>query len=1246
LNLVDVKKQIATWYVKGIMESYAPGVHALREEALKVLSGEKDDFSELDAAFDAYSRLTEAKDGFVRRVEQALDQPELKERLDKINEEFKPKYTELRTELKKAKDIKSKKLILSKVARLAQKLQGEVDKVKAEAKKGVDTIELDSARKAFVETWLKAKTSQEPANNIIRALIELDSAIDVDTGEGSKVTDRITELARKKGLTPEQSKLLFEYSQTTDKRAGKFTPVAPAQSMPVLRKGIEYSPEGKVVIGAQSVREIEANLAAFAADLARAERGLPTAKELERVIKIILRYYRAHGERAPTEYKVEIRRNLERPTFIKGNIIILDTDLFKISPEDLLPFLTFASGHEGMHPVVGTEEKVVQIDKERFARWSPRHQNSVIRALKALGADEEYISSLLAERDEPQASMEAQSRLQPGSVFMTSQKDEGDAIYRIPSLEDRPPDVILIGSGEHKIKSASPLGGGAFTSLVMLFGASTILGMVLPAISKGASSPVAEGLKQATTQVSQGDIAGAGVSVLMAVGIGLGLIAGGIAIKYGAKAVKVWAERRAVSTITEEAEGDREIAFRSFGEIEAELVEAVSTELGKPPEVGTLKSARPAERIVQEFLKGVIPQNKMEREALIRALTKVEVGTLRGEPVNFTRMLLGEVPGKEKIERALLKERGLTLEELLQELLRNRPSYIREVVYFYMGILIPEGVVLSRFEREFLSQSLVLRTLLLLHEIAPEVGFNLAAREWAERVENLREEYGGVLLKQLALPEKMEEMERAVQEEIKAVGAELGVQPIVEAIRENRVEQLTLSQKEIVLRAVMKAKIWNHGSSIWQVLEQVFGVATGKVLPSRIREEKIKITYMPQEEYERLEEEIAVKEGKEVFMKSRSMLRVRETGAGKWEAELILNGGYNTLTGLFYRALHELIYAMILNVQGRLPAEGQVNRELAGLINYYITAGGIFERLDKGVEYRLSREMLDLIMEVPEKGLTEEIVPSLVKAMPALVSGASEISTYEPIAGYEIVPEVLDLEGMRVFVFELSTLLKVKVRFGEVTVEPRSPAAFKVMENIIRLAEKEGKLGKIKFAFVSNIRGLSKEVMEEMLMDYMRDYGLSQEVRGQIIDKRLVLDKFTLRQTGKWMSTRDVYETIIRTLTGKEAKQVTGIEVAILTDNEKRWRDREKMKEILWVILSTPKKGEMLSTATGLVVAIEGQLSEWLTEFIRANYTKEEAQNLLNIIRTDNKVILPAAPVPRKYLERMEEERKIYKIQA
>ncbi|MFB0526410.1 MAG: hypothetical protein ACETVO_02950 [bacterium] len=772
-------------------------------------------------------------------------------------------------------------------------------------------------------------------------------------------------------------------------------------------------------------------------------------------------------------------------------------------------------------------------------------------------------------------------------------------------------------------------GIGTFKSLLMMFGVGIIIGLVWPAISRAASSPVAEGLKQVVNEASRWDLLGVA-------GIGLGLIAGGIAAKYGVKAVKTWVkQRRAVLT---EAKEDREITFGEAGEIKTELVEIVKKEL---PVAGRQVNER-AGKIVENFLKGVIPPSGIEREALIKAVTTVPIATIGEVPVNFAEMVLGEVPGRENIPRLPFAERGPTLEELLRELRRDRPDYMREVVYFYQGVLILEGATLSESEKKFLRQSLVLRTLQLLHERAPEVGFNKAAETWARRVENLREKYGDVLLKQLT--EKKEELARAVQEEIKTAGLGPDLDKvqriIIKAIEKNRIEKLTPAQKEIVLRAVMKAKIWNHGSSIWEVLGQVFGVVPGEAM---INEQDIKLSYISKVNYEWLEKMIAEEEGKKVFTKSRAMLRV-ETVAGKSQAEVILNGGYNTLSGMFYRALHELVYAMILNVQGRLPDEGQVNRELAGLINYYLTAGGILERLDKGVEYTLSQEMIRLIKEVQEQGLTEGIIPYLVRAMPALVDTASEISTYERIAKYAIPDEIMGFKGMRVVVCDIRMLFDVEVKFGRIDVKPRNREVFNVIGNIVTLAEKQGKGNKIKFAFVSNVRGLSKEVMEQMLIDYMLDYGLSPEVIRQIIDEHLILHRDALSRIGEQISAKDVYDKVVGALR-KQAELVGGIEVTILTDNEDRWT-RKEMKEVLWVILDKPREGEMLSTATGLVVAVEGKVSSWLEVFIRKNWSNEEAERLLRLLKKGKPFLVPARPVSRTYLERMEEEKKIYRIQA
>ena len=72
----------------------------------------------------------------------------------------------------------------------------------------------------------------------------------------------------------------------------------------------------------------------------------------------------------------------------------------------------------------------------------------------------------------------------------------------------------------------------------------------------------------------------------------------------------------------------------------------------------------------------------------------------------------------------------------------------------------------------------------------------------------------------------------------------------------------------------------------------------------------------------------------------------------------------------------------------------------------------------------------------------------------------------------------------------------------------------------------------------------------------------------------------------------------------------------------------------------------MLSTGTGLVVAVEGEVTPWLKAFIEKNWSQEEAEKLLKILETERTFTVPATPVPRTYLERMEEEKKIYRIQA
>lgn len=87
------------------------------------------------------------------------------------------------------------------------------------------------------------------------------------------------------------------------------------------------------------------------------------------------------------------------------------------------------------------------------------------------------------------------------------------------------------------------------------------------------------------------------------------------------------------------------------------------------------------------------------------------------------------------------------------------------------------------------------------------------------------------------------------------------------------------------------------------------------------------------------------------------------------------------------------------------------------------------------------------------------------------------------------------------------------------------------------------------------------------------------------------------------------------------------------------------MERILWVLLKPAGEGEVLSTATGLVVAIEGKVSKWLIDFIKKNYP-EQAEKLLPRISRDGKIILPATPVDKNYLEEIRDQEKVYKVEA
>jgi hypothetical protein len=277
-----------------------------------------------------------------------------------------------------------------------------------------------------------------------------------------------------------------------------------------------------------------------------------------------------------------------------------------------------------------------------------------------------------------------------------------------------------------------------------------------------------------------------------------------------------------------------------------------------------------------------------------------------------------------------------------------------------------------------------------------------------------------------------------------------------------------------------------------------------------------------------------------------------------------------------------------------------------------------------------------------------------------------EMRRSEPLSEYPVRPEVLRYKGTKVFVFDFDRVVFDIETVREATpsgmsiefkVKPKMRAAFNVMGKIVKAAEEAGNPDGVKFAFVSSRKNLTAEVMGEMLRDYMSGYGLGTDVISRVIDSDLMIDRKKLEDSGgivgitesAKISTRAVFNIINEKLLLSGRSDGNGSEIKIITDSESRWAKdgtRKMMERILWVLLEPAKEGEVLSTAAGLVVAIEGRVSEWLAEFIKARYPEDEAERLLSQIVRDGKIILPATPVDKKYLEGIESEARIYKAQA
>ncbi|MCM8780908.1 MAG: zinc ABC transporter substrate-binding protein, partial [Candidatus Omnitrophica bacterium] len=219
-------------------------------------------------------------------------------------------------------------------------------------------------------------------------------------GHGTKVDPKNAQIALAVGNLEAEIR-----AQITSQQVKVIPPAAPAAFEVLAKKGAKGlgKPIGSGLSfkGNQGASEIARGLIDTATG--RLPVRLRSQDNLTGVIDVMQRYFRIIHIRAPSltrdisAYNIEFREGVEHYAQIEGDTIYLDIALLRIGRKNIIPFLTFLLGHEGSHPIVGEEAAVrTQIDQERFKRWDFAHQQAVLRALEALGADKVYVKQLQA----------------------------------------------------------------------------------------------------------------------------------------------------------------------------------------------------------------------------------------------------------------------------------------------------------------------------------------------------------------------------------------------------------------------------------------------------------------------------------------------------------------------------------------------------------------------------------------------------------------------------------------------------------------------------------------------------------------------------------------------------------------------------------------------------------------------------------------------------------------------------------
>jgi len=198
---------------------------------------------------------------------------------------------------------------------------------------------------------------------------------------------------------------------------------------------------------------------------------------------------------------------------------------------------------------------------------------------------------------------------------------------------------------------------------------------------------------------------------------------------------------------------------------------------------------------------------------------------------------------------------------------------------------------------------------------------------------------------------------------------------------------------------------------------------------------------------------------------------------------------------------------------------------------------------------------------------------------------------------------------------------------------------FRLMQSYADEAERQQKPDKLRFAFVSDVEGLSRAEM----LSTLRAHGLSEKLAGTL----LVIDAAALREAGALdggaIRTPALSLLLGRMLLERWNGGLLRLRVVVDTENAARWQG-DALK-----VLLTPAAGmgEIVSTSLGLMVAVEGELSERLIEFIRAYYPPEESRRILGELQTrDGRILLPVTTAEPARIEEKLRAHEILDIQA